>query len=397
MTRPAAGGTIHELSRTEARRIAVQAQLLASARPANLMALVRHLTLLQDDRTAAIAPSADLVAWSRLGSVYEREELEDALRFGSLVDLLGMIRPAEDVALYRAEMTEYRLGRRGHPEGIRWMQANDVFRRDVLSRLESAGPLAASEIPGDACAVPWQSSGWNNNRNVIMMLECLWRRGEVAVAGRSGQERLWDLASRLYPEVPAVPSAEAVRIRDQRRLRSLGIVRVSTRDYAVEPWDVGEAGELAVIHGLRGRWRVDPALLGQPFRGRTALLSPFDRLLLDRKRAEELFGFEYQLEIYKPADQRRWGYYALPILYGDRLVGKLDATADREAGALRVDAIHQDVPFTKTMTAAVEREIKDLARWVGRELRRPVRAGQASARRRAPASSRRRAPGPRMG
>ncbi len=123
-----------------------------------------------------------------------------------------------------------------------------------------------------------------------------------------------------------------------------------------------------MVEGVRGRWRVDPAQLGQPFAGRAALLSPFDRLLADRKRVDELFEFDYILEMYKPAAQRVWGYYALPILYGDRLVGKLDARADRESGELRVAAVHRDVPFTKAMTAAVDREISDLARWLDLEL-----------------------------
>ena len=120
--------------------------------------------------------------------------------------------------------------------------------------------------------------------------------------------------------------------------------------------------------GVRGHWRVDPAQLGQPFAGRAALLSPFDRLLADRKRMDELFEFDYVLEMYKPVEQRVWGYYALPILYGDRLVGKLDARADRAEGEFRVAAIHRDVPFTKAMTAAVDREISDLARWLDLEL-----------------------------
>jgi uncharacterized protein len=124
-------------------------------------------------------------------------------------------------------------------------------------------------------------------------------------------------------------------------------------------------GEPAVVEGVKGTWRVDPSLLGQPFSGRAALLSPFDRLIHDRRRMVELFGYDYQLEVYKPAAKRRWGYFALPILYGDRLVGKLDATADRDAGVLRVDAIHQDVPFDGTMTAAVDGEVKDLAHWLG--------------------------------
>lgn len=123
-----------------------------------------------------------------------------------------------------------------------------------------------------------------------------------------------------------------------------------------------------MVAGVKGEWRVDPAALGQPFSGRAALLSPFDRLVHDRARTAELFQFDYQLEIYKPAAKRRWGYYALPILYGDRLVGKLDATADRKAGVFRVAAIHRDTEFTKTMSAAVDREIRDLSRWLELDL-----------------------------
>jgi uncharacterized protein YcaQ len=168
-----------------------------------------------------------------------------------------------------------------------------------------------------------------------------------------------------------VPREEALRIRNERRRRALGIARTRGPEYPVEPADVGEAGEPAVVAGVKGTWRVDAALLGQPFSGRTALLSPFDRLIHDRKRMVELFEFDYQLEMYKPAAKRRWGYFALPILYGDRLAGKLDATADREAGVLRVDAIHQDVPFDAGMTAAVDGEIKDLARWLELDLTLP--------------------------
>jgi uncharacterized protein len=131
---------------------------------------------------------------------------------------------------------------------------------------------------------------------------------------------------------------------------------------------VVSAGEPAVVEGVKRTWRVDPSLLGQPFSGRAALLSPFDRLIHDRRRTVELFEFDYQLEMYKPAAKRRWGYFALPVLYRDRLVGKLDATADRPAGVLRVNAVHQDVPFSKAMTAAIDQETKDLAHWLGLDL-----------------------------
>ena len=133
----------------------------------------------------------------------------------------------------------------------------------------------------------------------------------------------------------------------------------------VEPIDVGDAGEPAVVEGTTGEWRVDPAALGGNFEGRTALLSPFDRLIHDRARAQAIFDFEYILEMYKPAAKRRFGYFALPILHGDRLVGKLDAAADRKAGVLRVNAIHEDVRFTKPIAKAVRAEIEDLAEWLG--------------------------------
>jgi uncharacterized protein YcaQ len=286
-----------------------------------------------------------------------------------------MIRPAEDLALYRADMARWDAASRGELPGWRasmrdWVRANDACRRDILDRLGAAGPLPSRALP-DTCAVPWKSSGWTNNRNVSQLLEYMVLRGEVAVAGRRGGDRLWDLASRVYPSGPVVPAASARLIRDERRLRALGIARARGPECPVEPADVGEAGEPAAVEGVTGTWRVDPAQLGQPFSGRAALLSPFDRLIHDRKRTVELFEFDYQLEMYKPAARRRWGYFALPILYGDRLVGKLDAAADRPAGVLRVHAIHQDVPATATMTAAIGAEIEDLARWLGLDLALP--------------------------
>ena len=309
------------------------------------------------------------------GVVVSPAELDAALEDRTLLELRAMIRPSEDLALYRADMARWERAERGELPGWRasyrdWVRANDACRRDILDRLASSGPLPSRDLPG-TCKVPWKSSGWTNNRNVTQLLEFMVLRGEVAVAGRSGGDRLWDLAERVYPDDPVVPADEALRIRNERRLRALGIARARGPECPVEPADVGEAGEPAVVEGVKGTWRVDPSQLGQPFSGRAALLSPFDRLIHDRKRTVELFEFDYQLEMYKPAAQRRWGYFALPILSGDRLVGKLDATADRQAGVLRVHAIHQDVPFTKTMTAAIGREIKDLADWLRLELALP--------------------------
>jgi uncharacterized protein len=353
---------VHRLTKPQARRIAVRAQLLDARRPSGLVSLVQRLTLLQIDPTAAVAPSADLVAWSRLGSGYEPGHLKRAVEEDrTLFELDALIRPIGDLGLYLAGATDFPV----YESSRAWFRDNERFRRDILELLAGSGPLSSRAIP-DTCVVPWKSSGWTNNRNVTQMLEFLAARGEVAIAGRVGRERLWDLAERVYPAGLAIPSVEeAERRRNERRLGSLGIARPRARAMPMEPIHVGEAGEPAVVEGVKGEWRVDPAYLVDDFEGRTALLSPFDRLVHDRVRAEELFGFEYTLEMYKPAAQRRWGYFALPVLHEDRLVGKVDATADRKASVLRVAAIHEDVRFTLAMSRAVQAELDELAAWLG--------------------------------
>ena len=321
---------MHQLTKEQARRIAVRAQLLEGPRPTGLLEVVERLTLLQIDPTAAIAPSADLVLWSRLGSAYGPDDLKRALEEErTLFELDALIRPTGDLGLYLAGADE----RPSYERTRAWLRDNDGFRRDILKRLRKSGPLNSRELP-DTAAVPWASSGWSHNRNVTQMLEILMNRGEVAISGRVGRERLWDLPERVYPAGMPVPSVE-------------------------------EAGEPAVVEGVKGEWRVDPAALGADFEGRTALLSPFDRLVHDRARAEELFDFEYVLEMYKPAANRRWGYFALPVLHGDRLVGKVDAKADRKASVLQVHAIHEDVKFTRAITKGVQAELEDLASWLG--------------------------------
>jgi uncharacterized protein len=357
---------VHRLTKEQARRIAVRAQLLDAPRPTDLVEVVRRLTLLQIDPTAAIAPSADLVAWSRLGSSYRAEQLTRALEEDrTLFEFNALIRPMGDVGLYLADAG----GRRTHEKVRTWLSDNAAFRKDVLGLLERSGPLTSRDIP-DTCAVPWASTGWTNNRNVTQMLEFLQAQGEVAISGRVGRERLWDLPQRVYPADVEIPSADdAERTKNERRLAALGIARAKFRAMPMEPVHVGEAGEPAEVEGVKGEWRVEPAYLDDGFEGRTALLSPFDRLIHDRVRAEELFDFEYTLEMYKPATKRRWGYFALPILHGDRFVGKLDATADRKAAVLHVNAIHEDVRFTRAIEAGVQTEIEDLASWLGLEVR----------------------------
>jgi len=354
--------SVHRLTKAQARRIAVRAQLLDAPRPTDLLTVVQRLTLLQIDPTAAIAPSADLVAWSRLGSTYQPAHLKQAVEEDrTLFEHDALIRPMSDVGLCLAGAADWP----SYDKQRTWLRDNDRFRRDILDLLGSSGPLSSRDIP-DTCVAPWASTGWTNNRNVTQMLEFLMMRGEVAIAVRVGRQRLWDLPERVYPADVVVPSVEeAGRIKNERRLAALGIAREKGTAMPVEPTTVGEAGEPAVVAGTKGEWRVDPTALGADFEGRTALLSPFDRLVHDQARAEELFDFEYVLEMYKPAAKRRWGYFALPVLHGDRLVGKVDAKADRKASVLQVHAIHEDVKFTRAITKGVQAELEDLASWLG--------------------------------
>jgi uncharacterized protein YcaQ len=354
---------LRRLTRDEARRIAVRAQLLDADRPADLVTLVERLAFLQLDPTAVIAPSADLIAWSRIGPPYRPIHLQHALERdrtlfehrGQDVDIeppLAMVRPTAHLGLHLASMAA------GPPFARHraWLASNDAFRRAVLDQLRASGPLLSRDIP-DTSAVPWESSGWTHERNVTQMLEILFSRGEIGVAGRRGKQRLWDVAERVFPRgVEVLPLDEARRARDEKRLRALGVAR---------PKYVGDAGIEAEIEGTTGVWRVDPGATAAGFEGRTALLSPFDRLVHDRDRAVELFDFEYTLEMYKPKEKRRWGYFALPVLHHDRLIGKVDAAADHKASVLRVHAVHEDVRFTRAMTAAVRAELKALAEWLG--------------------------------
>lgn len=360
--------SVRILSRAEAARIAVQAQLLTAQRPGDIVETVQSLTVLPIDPTAAIAPTADLILWSRIGWPYEPSDFRRLFHDDrEIFEWHGFYRPMSDLPLFLPEM---RRGPRS-ASARDWVASNERFRRDILDRLRVDGPLRPTDIE-DTADVPWRSTGWTNDRNVLQMLEILTGVGEVAVDHRDAKGRWFDLAERIYPEVASPPDDDAARGRAERRLSALGIARRKATAQPGEPIDVGDIGVEVIVDGVDGRWRVDPMLLdaGAPD-PRTALLSPHDRLVFDRVRLREIFGFEYVLEMYKPAASRRWGYFALPILHGDRLIGKLDATLDRRAGTLRINAVHEDEPFAGSTADAVDAEIDDLARWLGVDVARP--------------------------
>ncbi|YAL82994.1 DNA glycosylase AlkZ-like family protein [Dermacoccaceae bacterium W4C1] len=372
------GGAV--LSPRQARRIAVRAQLLDASRPTDAGDVIRRLSLVQADLTDAVAPSADLVLASRLGASYRPDHLDELLRSGEVYEVRGMLRPVQDLPLLRAEMAVWPGDGSGSPlkewqMGLaEWVEANDHARREVLAALRTEGPLPTCDLP-DEIAVPWRSSGWNNNLSLGRLVDQMVQRGEVALAGREGRIPVWDLAERVYPDDPVPPAAEALAARRQARLRSLGIARPGGGDRPGDPDEIGSDGIQVRIEGTPGRWLIDPQQWEQrdtEFAGRTAVLSPLDRLIFDRTRMERLFGFDYQLEMYKPAAKRKWGFFALPVLQGDQLIGKVDASSDHALGVLRVDALHQDRPWSATTAGQVEAELRQLAQSLGLRLQTPV-------------------------
>jgi uncharacterized protein YcaQ len=239
-----------------------------------------------------------------------------------------------------------------------WMDANAAFRQHVLDELRVRGPLRSRDIE-DRSSKDWASRGWTNSRNTIQMLDWLSAMGVVAVTARAGADRVWDLAERVHPvDMRRVSLADAEAELARRRLRRQGITRVRSSE------NVDDLGIEATIEGVRGKWRVDPAYLDRTFVGRTALLSPFDRLIYWRNVTKALFDFEYVLEIYVPVPKRRWGYYVLPAVHGERIVGRVDAKADREAGVLLVPALHLEPGASDDDLAAIRSELDELAAWL---------------------------------
>ena len=321
------------VSLEEARRIAVRAQLLEGSAQ-GVRETVRTLGFLQIDPILTVAPPQHLVLWSRLGSGYDRAELDRLLwEERVLFEWNAFIWPIEDLPLARARMRKLRRGDSGWARRHReWLRSNARFRRYVLRELESHGPLLSRELE-DHSVGGWDSSGWTGNRNVTKMLDILHGIGEVAIVGRRGGQRLWGLAADWYPETETVPLPEAERVLAERRFRARGVDLV------------------------RGEWRAHPDASADPVPDRATLLSPFDRLIYDRERAEALWGFRYRLEMYVPKAKREFGYYVLPLVVGDRVVGRAEPVLDRKTATLELVGSWGD-------TSRLDEALAELAVWL---------------------------------
>jgi uncharacterized protein len=323
------------VSLDEARRIAVHAQLLDGS-ATDVLSTVRRLGFLQIDVVQPVERPQHLVLYSRLGPRYDRAELDRLLwEERALFEWNAFIYPIEELPLVRARIRSFRRSR--HYKSERWVHEflteNAAFRRYVLRRLEREGPLLSRDLE-DRSKGEKRDHRWWGSRMVGLMLLSLHLYGEVTVVGRRGGERLWDLTKRWWPESETVSIREAERIREERAFRTQGVRLV------------------------KGEWRAHPDAVDGPVPDRAVLLSPFDRLVYDRDRAEALWGFRYRLEMFVPKAKREYGYYVLPLLVGDELAGRAEPRFDRKTGTLELLGAWGD-------TSRLDEAMADLAAWLG--------------------------------
>ncbi|MBA2741013.1 MAG: winged helix-turn-helix domain-containing protein [Actinobacteria bacterium] len=329
----------------EARRIAVRAQLLDGS-ATNLLETVRALGFLQIDPIATVSPPQYLVPWSRLGP-YDAAELDRLLwDEKKLFEWNAYIWPIEDLPVVRAHMRRrarsrhYTHERRGHE----FLKTHARFKRYLLRELEQNGPMLSRELEHSSAPRSLEAHRWWGSRQVPLMLEILHVHGVVAVAGRRGKQRLWDLSERFFPETETMPAREADALLAERRFRALG------------------------VRHTKAGWVAHPSATDGAVPDRVTLLSPFDRLIHDRDRAEALFGFHYRLEMYVPKAKREYGYYVLPLLAGDQLVGRAEPHFDRRTGTLELLGAWGD-------TSRLDEAISSLAAWLGADRIRSISSG----------------------
>jgi uncharacterized protein YcaQ len=387
------------------RRLAVAKQNLAGKPPSKpdadaILEVARDLGCIQLDPIRAVAPSHLIVLWSRLGN-FEKSDLEGLLwRDKKLFEYWAhqqSIVLMEDYPLYYTMMRSYPetfvkpWGSAWSQRVKRWMDANLDLRTYVLRELKEKGPLLSRQFE-DKSKTRRHGSGWGSSSEISRMLFNLFFKGDVMVAGRQGNQKLWDLSERFLPRWVSREKLTEDQVEYeavQRSLQALGIANASEMSF----------------HFLRGRYRnlkatlkrlqaeskihqvdVDGGPIGKgeryihaedlpllekldsdEWQPRVSLLSPFDNLICDRTRTKLLFDFDFTSEIYTPSSKRKYGYYVLPILYGDRFIGRIDPLMDRKREKLMINSVHAEpsAPRDKKVSAEIQGSIEQLSEFLG--------------------------------
>jgi len=371
----------------DARRIAVAAALLREPRlPAtagDIVEVARHFGGIQIDPTRTVERTQYLVLWSRLGN-YDRALLEQLLNERRLFEWKAFIVTPDLLPeiLYYARRWPAWEG--NWSQRVRdFLTANDAFRQSILDQLRAQGPLQSRDIDDSKLVKGWESTGWTHGKNTSQMLEFMSSRAEVFVAGRVGQERMWDIAERVLPRDAPRDKLTDDEYEERRVMRGLARFGVATfKEIRDRAYGLSIPAAKALLARLTEDGRLTPVSLptesgttpawalpersdGDGGAALTTLLSPFDPLVYDRARTKRLFGFDYKLEMYVPKSERQFGHFVLPILHDDQLVGRLDSERDRKTNELQLKRLHWEHGTPEpSVRGAVDDAIDDLATFV---------------------------------
>ncbi|HWL34461.1 MAG TPA: crosslink repair DNA glycosylase YcaQ family protein [Gaiellaceae bacterium] len=368
------------VSVTAVRRLAVAAQGFAGryrrASGPSVEAAIRRLSCVQLDSISTVERSHRIALASRVGD-YPREAVSRLLARGRIFEYWAheaCLLPIESWPLFRPAMEN---GGRGWYGAVG--KTHPHLAEEILAEIRERGPLASRHFEGAAGGGMW------NWKPAKAMLERLWNHGDLVIAGRQGFQRVYDLAERVIPraqlEAPVPSEHELLRTLAEQAVRARGVL---TESGVKEHWRlrggvarVRPAIEELVAEGRLRRLRVDDggpdvlvpagAELDLPAPRAAVLLTPFDNLLWDRPFARRILEFDHLIEVYKPAPQRQYGYYVLPFLRGDRIVGRADLKSERQEGRLLVRAFHREdgVRHSGALDDALDRALDRLARTIG--------------------------------
>lgn len=385
--------SIPHLSLQDARHLQLAAQGLltprrAKAGPSDLLDCIRRMALLQIDTISVVARSPYLVLFSRLGH-YDPRWLEQLLAEGELFEYWAheaCFVPREDYRLLRHRMLD--PAAMGWKFSAQWLKTHGGEIAQIVERIRREGPVRAADIGNERGERKGGGNGWWDWKPEKRHLEVLFTAGQLMVRERRNFQRVYDLAERVMPEWDDgrdLPSPELAQ-RDMVRAscRALGLVktgwvadyyRLKRGKYDALLHQLADEGELLPVRveGWQHGAFVHASLSDELTRAQagslkathTAVLSPFDPLVWDRKRASELFGFDYRIECYTPAPKRQYGYFVLPLLRRGKLVGRLDAKAHRKEGVFEVKSLYleQGVRVTASLAQDLEKALQKLAQW----------------------------------
>ena len=390
-----------EINIITARQLIITRQHLSGNKAPSMLDVIRDIGCLQLDPISAVARSHQLVLWSRLG-YFKLSDLDNLLwEERSLFEYWGheaSIVLTEEYPIHAHRMSNYMTGDSPWAKRARdWLENPNTTKihNMILERIQSEGPLPARVFKDFGADFP-ANSGWTGPGNATRMIQYMWHRGEIMVAKRQGIQRIWDISERCLPDwTPReeLTDDEITHYAAQKAIRALGVAtakqinehytrrRYPGLDNILEKLEKEQRiQKIELITESNttssGQYYIhndDLPLLEKieagAFMPRTVLLSPFDNLICNRNRTEELFNFHFRIEIYVPKAKRQYGYYVLPILHGDRLIGRLDPKFDRKKKLLHINAIYleDETQSSPAIFTIIRESIEELAQFLDAE------------------------------